>query len=716
MAHYFYTYPSSIDDSASPADFDYGPQVGFGSADSFRPSQFLKITENPTAPNTAPAFAVCNGQIRLQSDNNGTYTLILRPHMQPPFDFPEVKYYIYRGIDRAILLVDNKLNPNADIPFIENALEAYEVEHGDNTPDLHQSDFAQHVLGLSLAPNGPYSGYEDLDSLDNLFEYYEPVQSSGRKQTTQAPFVKAGEKIGEFLDVAGFEIILNRLEAPRPLSHVREHDPKYQILPPAPDDKGFDKVYNREQCLSHIDPCAFYGSFFNRKLLFWDESGYANKKPKRITPSTGIQAITNVFPHPHRVYLDFRNDYGTSLSLFNTHPTDIEIEGPSGNLALPNDWQGWPIRVIEFANISGAGTQKGPHFQTTLKFAPSHADAETNAVLYLSRAYRNRARKLWPHQKVVSGLSTPLSLPLNGPTELCAGYFKINIYDLKRDNAPGQSGWNSDAYAPNKDSYINGLFRPNDLFDTPQYGEASTRVHTNEVNQLSRTGRDLSVKIWNEEVLVNLAEIGGPCYVAKVGIAQDDKTITVFAVPEFFIQDAFRKKAAPSFKPWLSSSENLWPKDGQKPFFLEYLAERSAHQEVRSIDVTASAPSNLIVAQDSDDGNRESIFRVNGRLEHGVFITLSREGSSSELETLQMKLNVLQPSFFVGLDEQGPVFWSQSVPAGGTEKLQNTDQSLTYLKRVLQLRAWKPFAQNNPSPNTQLHTQPVTEVYEIANS
>jgi len=681
MARFFFFTCLAEIETPSAATKNFGPTIQTANSPRFRPSQFLN-----TSGTTASAIAVCSGQICVQeTDDPNKVNIVLKPHYQPPTSLPEVAYIVYRGIARSSLLSGAGLQTISNCDFINRAITAHENENGVGTqPDMTKS---KAILGLSL--NVSTDGFSNDDLLDHLFQY-RATSGVTHYQISQPPYVKSGEKIGEFSGEAGIEIILNRLAKPLTLSHVREVDRQLVHDDPGP---SFKALHGRQDCLSHLDPCAFFTSFFNRKLYYWETtSDIGLGIVQKVDDINEVSVIASRFPYPDRVYFDFRNDYGYSLNLFGTYPDNepLVFEHGGTQFDLPRDWHGWPLHVLTFADISAAGETKGDYFYTTLKMStPNHTDP----LIYLSRAFVNKGRKLWPHKKAVKGNETRLSLPLQAPSTLLGGYYKINFYDMKRAYNPGTSGWDSMAYAPFKDSPYNGLFRPKDM-----------------VRSLGSTHRDISIHIWNEELLVNLTDRGGPCYIAKIGAAEDDQLVTIFAVPEFFVTDAFRQKQAPAFQSWLSAAENVLEENGHKPTAMKYLFNRTAFQEIKALELESGDDplDRLMVAEDANHGNTEGIFRVNGRFEHCIFFTFAK-GSTSEIGAIENQLAGFPQT-------QAPVFWSEDIPASGPTVLTNDAGNLDFYERIFSPKVWEAIPMTSGAPNVTRAISPQFKVYEVANS
>src|SRR5882724_8809951 len=98
MSRFFFF--TNIDSLGNQADADaFGPVIG-------SPETKFRVTSmhRPVAGKTATAYAVCHGRVLAQDVGPGLVNLILQPDEQPPFAFPRIKYFIYRGILKSTVV------------------------------------------------------------------------------------------------------------------------------------------------------------------------------------------------------------------------------------------------------------------------------------------------------------------------------------------------------------------------------------------------------------------------------------------------------------------------------------------------------------------------------------------------------------------------------------------------------------------------------------
>lgn len=614
---FFFTDPDSLETQSPQQAFGPAGQGSPGaSPDRYRTTSL----HSSKSGQKSPAIAVCSGTICLQEDNNGNYSIILRPDFQPAFDFPYIKYFIYKGIDSASLATANQIKVDPNIPFTERIKDDWEDPNSTNpfTDSLE-------VIGLGYDDQFLHESrtiFADDQPIDNFFYY---------PGAYQLPLVRAGEKIGDFASSDfGFEIVLERLgyEPQISLARKKEHvievgaiaDPLNQSNTWQEDDADyFMHWHEKEQCLNYIDPCAFYGSFSGSKVFFMK----AGNKKKSNTPDEIYSDLLSTFANRNKIYLDIRNDYNQSLNYYKddgfsilftdgqTTPTEIPI-------ILATDDR-WPIRILDLAEISSAGTTKKDFFHTAIRL-PSGSNTEP--LVFLSRAYGKNFRRLKRKHRVFHPKSPtdpntepiPFSMVVindNGNQEFLSCYYRVNYYDQYRHNNS-----NNQSLAPSKAHYLNGLFRPLEM-----------------TQSLAIKENDFRFTLWHEEVLVNLSEYAGPAYLAYVGIAEDEHHITLFAIPAYFIHGGFTNTLPEAFTSWSTQSKQ------SSKMFLEEIFEMFQHKELRKQELEVDINGNIdqldtIVVQHTPFNFQDNAFRENENPEDFVFLMFDKTEYANLLSAL----------------------------------------------------------------------------------
>jgi hypothetical protein len=349
---YFFTDPALLDlQAASQA---YGP-AGTGTPggkDQFR------VSDLHTSTSAASAFAVCRGRVAVQAVRNSanqiqSLNLILQPLDKPPFDFPYVEYFIYRNINFSSLvnssgdidLGQERLSPN------QNDLIAYIRSKVLKLAAASSSTAEGKYIGLDRvhdASAGADGGkFGDPKPIDHLFRY-----SSG----AELPIVQAGWKLAEFATGSefGIEVVVQTYGAQPKLEWARRDvTALIEVDTLGASATANDKYRNRlarETIGCFVDPCAFWGMFFDNGLYFRtpavpaDDRKLLKGKPLCDKLFTGGGPFKNY----DRVYLNVRNETGYSYNFYGNYEDpngkSLQIGPDSNNLVADNyDVGGWPI-------------------------------------------------------------------------------------------------------------------------------------------------------------------------------------------------------------------------------------------------------------------------------------------------------------------------------------------------------------------------------------
>jgi len=676
--YFFYTDPDKLPPSQA-ADQAFGPAGTSGGDDLYR------ITNLHTATD-APAIAVCDGIICVQDDDVGTFSIILKPNYQPPFDFPFIKYFIYKGIKKSSLVTSNSVkfaNKNS-IPFIKRIDESWENPLPDSTANP-KSD-SKEVLGLVYKAGSNF----DVDGTSKaIFEVTDPIDNFFYYPNTKftLPLVRAGEKIGEFAGTFGFEIVLERLgyEPKIELARTKTNYIRVTALTGsnyAPDDADYFKHWHdKEECLNYIDPCAFYGSFSSAKVFYYYPTKN-NKRGKCNTPEEIYNSLLNHFYNKNTVYLDVRNDYNYSFNYFKNYGYDLKLLDDSDELVVNTIENLWPISTFSLDVVGTYGNVKKGFW----KIALSLPLGDNNVPLvYLSKAYVKNYRRLkrkhrFQHPSKIfdqtAGFIGPVILYFSivddgGTDKFISNYYRINYYDQDRDHS-------NSSLAPSKAHYLDGLFRPLDL-----------------VQNLAIKENDFRFTIWHEEALVNLTEYGGPAYIASIGIAEDPYHITLFAFPNRFIHRGFQ--AVPdAFTTWATQS-----KQSNKMFLQEifgiFKSKDLRKQAIENTEVdNTTTELDTVVVQHAPFTFLENAFRKNENPEEYVFIMFDKAEYENIRNTIQNNSSLLPDS---------PVYITKDSISDGTD-----DAGVNYLKVVLDTSAYK----DNSGTIEKLNININKEIFEYA--
>jgi hypothetical protein len=375
MSFYFFADINNLNDQT---DNSFGPAENV-TVDGAGYEQYL-VTSMHTATQPINAIAVCKGQIFVQeqSQNPNLLNIILKPLDSQPFQFPKVKYFIYKGINKASLVAANDTDIAAQ-----------------NTNDLVDSIWKVSISrGLSENPSKSILGLAAATNvLGNSFLLEDVFNST--YPGVQFWNVLAGTTIGKFDDNSiGFEIVLDSLYYQPSLEIARNSQTfiQAQTLDESPVQKDFfEHWHDKEMILHFMDPCAFFGGFYKKNLNV--VSG------DQITSIQGVDLYNNLlskFMNKNICYIDIRNEFNYSINYYKnygTSPTDNTTniylrKGQSGTFSTI-DYYGnsWPILVIDGSDFSDANED---HHVLSIQLPTGNGDNPAPLV-YFAKAYNNNA-------------------------------------------------------------------------------------------------------------------------------------------------------------------------------------------------------------------------------------------------------------------------------------------------------------------------------------
>lgn len=302
----------------------------------YRVTSIHKI--NPTYPK---AIAVVDGEIFITPDKDSPedqVSLVLKPHLQPTEEnLPAVKYYIYKGIKKSSFISGGQISSPSN---------------NDLTKSIWNSQ-RQRNISYDISKGFPEGTTNDENSppLTNaiLWEIGDPLLSGNIVDTTpiykiffrddssdsQQNRVKAGWHIGDFIsdpeEEIGFEIICDQIGFEPNFGFIQKKENIISTLPlPIDfDDADYFSYWNdKEFVLNFLDPCAFYGSF-------WDSKLSAIKGNLNVTFNSKNEIyeefLNDHFLNKNKIYVDIRTglnysyNYNKNYSGFNPSELDKNI-------------------------------------------------------------------------------------------------------------------------------------------------------------------------------------------------------------------------------------------------------------------------------------------------------------------------------------------------------------------------------------------------------
>jgi hypothetical protein len=312
---------------------------GFGPATT-DPSNVYNVTSRFQLTNPAKAFACEKGMMVVQQSvvDPTLVNLIIKPNANANA-LADVVYYVYRGVLKDSLIAAGCVLQNT----------------GTNN-ELLARIWAKNPTDTSCETLGYDQGtIPDTDTIESIFD--------NSRADVKPVFVKEGEWIGTFGTgfKIGFEVLLNTQRFPLTLGYVRAERYQVQVAGLA----GMALRIKREEVLNFVDPVAFFGLHFDKKVSF---SEYNPNKVTRQTSTIVGNAdfiytkLLEKFVTRNRVYLDIRSEKGYSYNFYQNygetgtnHNIDIAYQSVAG---VPQAYEtsGWPILFSDANQATGANT------------------------------------------------------------------------------------------------------------------------------------------------------------------------------------------------------------------------------------------------------------------------------------------------------------------------------------------------------------------------
>ena len=502
MAFYFFTELDKLNNQNTSGNGEaYGPISAANSKDRFRVTSTHKVSAD------AKVIAVCKGTILVQEQTGSSdlVNIILKPFEQPPFEFPKIKYFIYRGVKKSSLISGTGLVAKNTNDLTDSLWTDYNAFN-----NLSNQAPPYQLLGLGI--NTANSPYRNEDLIDGVF------YQTGTDH--QLPTVQAGWHIANFDDAVdiGFEIMFESLGFEPTLAIARKADNIIEVntLTGTSQAEFFDHWHDKEDVLNYIDPCAFWGSFYANNLIVKLSNNTKNKK----NGDELYADVLSLYKNKNKCYIDIRNEFNFSLNYFKNYgtnatnnTTNIKL-GKGSNTITPIDYytNGWPIFIIDNTGFSNTSN----HYHEIRLQLPCGNGDNPAPLIYFSRAYKtglkfpetfNLKQKFLP--LTVSSNYTPIfkvAVPwISG--NLCSSFMKIK--HCKR---------NTTETLP---TIIPTQFRRSDNIDA--IFNIKMNFDSNILN--------LTTKVFEEEIYIDATNTEGFDAAFNLGISFDTNNVTLFANP-----------------------------------------------------------------------------------------------------------------------------------------------------------------------------------------
>ncbi len=476
------------------------------------------VTSKHTATADTNAIAVCNGQILVQqqTENSELLNIVFKPLPTQPFNFPKIKYFIYKGIkkDSLIAATTTVLAAKGNNDLVDAIWAAFETTNTTGSP-------SQAILGLDTAINN----LPESQTIEDVFSTIYPE--------VQFWHINAGNTIGKFdKDAIGFEIVLDTLFYQPTLALARNSATfiRAKTLSTTPLQKDFFEHWNdKESILNFIDPCAFFGSFYADKLSVISASQKSKWKGEDL-----YNNLLSKFSNKNKCYIDIRNEFNFSLNYFKNYglsPTNnfTEIKIKKGDTAFASiDYyaNSWPILILDNTDFA---TSTANHQSFSLQLPSGNGD-NPEPIIYFSKAYNNS--DTFPDEYDKQEKFKPLAVANNFSDEFNIGLPWINGNLI--------SSYVQIKYCKRKSEEVlplplNTQMRKGDNFDCL----FSPKINFNYNNSLTPT------KFCNESFYIDLRTIHGYDAVFVPSISFDLDKVILFANLDAYNENTTKKYLLP---------------------------------------------------------------------------------------------------------------------------------------------------------------------------
>ena len=531
------------------------------------PSTSYQVTSvhHPIGSTAPKAYAVCDGQVLVQDAGGGLVNLVLKPTVQPPFTFPKIKFFIYRGIQESSLVNGSEVAPATNNDLTNSIWQSQQAR---NTSAGTSDKPPAEALGLDITGNG---STEAVFYRDNV--------------SFQLPLVRSGWSLGTFdSSEFGFEIMFEAIgfDPELPVVRSRKNVISVASLPSSPTQaQEFEWWHDKEVILNFVDPCAFFGTFYNHTLKVRSSDGSTSKEKKDAL----YDGVLLIYSNRNRTYVDIRNEYSHSINYFKNYGTysvtDLQCAFDDASpLAARNYYAtAWPLMLIETNDLSVASSSAN---KAIVRLALPEGDNALPTV-YLSSGYLDdsyprepkaqaRLMDLAPSDGFAGEVIIAVPIRQASPAVTAVSTYTKLVHFRRIDPtaAPPSST------VVRSTNYLDTLFAPLAMVIP------------------SSASAPIKSVIYGQEAFVEGNPSAPGDYLVNAGIAVDPSNVTLFALP-VIVRDVSGDKAA---APFLLCGENASGGDTYLNKLMQDYAPQRLHRSelvvstktTPQIDVVDDAP------------------------------------------------------------------------------------------------------------------------------
>jgi hypothetical protein len=324
--------------NASSSDFGtdaFGPIVNQGLSSQFRTTAKVRATT------LTKVFAICKGRILVQpmTGDDTKVNLILKP--ETTYNPLKIKYFIYRGINKADLIINDSslafkslTNPNQPL-FLQNLWDNFNTLNTSIPNNPAPTVFPPFEIGYFPTDQTPETLIEDC--------------FISRDSSYQIPICNAGEYIGNFTGQLGLDIVLDygdyKLEKQQELfkldlAFARKSDNIFDVGQFSAPNQLTNKRRYQEHIHQFLDAAAFWGSH-----IICGTIKLPNNSADINSNTDIVNIILNKYQTKNKIYTYIQGEHGRSYNYYDSNRTIIGINS-SGGL---NNNNGWPILIEEIS-------------------------------------------------------------------------------------------------------------------------------------------------------------------------------------------------------------------------------------------------------------------------------------------------------------------------------------------------------------------------------
>jgi len=343
-SHFFVDESKLLDTVATNYTTDaFGPVTG-SLTTKYRTTS--KVRTNDTNP--VKVFAICKGQVLIQpqTGDDTKVNLILKP--EDSYAPLKIKYFIYRGINKADLIGNNILKSVVDDdvnqPVFLNKLWKQYIAFNTSLKDPSTGENFPTPTEFPSALIGYDENQPDTTLIENYFTKKEINISY------QIPSCKAGEHLGNFTGEIGLDIVLdhgdyqlqNQEELFKfDLTFARKKEHVFDTAKITSSTPVKEKRY-KEYIHQFMDAAAFWGSHM--------ECGTIKTTASEISKTEGLKKNIDIFTNivtkyqtKNKIYVYIQGENNRSYNYFD-NARKVYGFSPTGQL---NNTSGWPIIIEE---------------------------------------------------------------------------------------------------------------------------------------------------------------------------------------------------------------------------------------------------------------------------------------------------------------------------------------------------------------------------------